>query len=82
MISSSTNKPKTSWWIIQDEMGKSERKTNSQFVKYDDLTINPIQIANAFNGYFIDVVDSLQTEHVHIHHALKLLQSSFPHSST
>jgi hypothetical protein len=49
--------------------------------KYDDLIINPIQIANAFNRYFINVVDSLQTEHVNIHHALKLLQSSFPHSS-
>jgi hypothetical protein len=49
--------------------------------KYDDLIINPIQIANAFNGYFINEVDSLQTEHVNIHHAFKLLQSSFPHSS-
>jgi len=48
---------------------------------YDDLIINPIQIANAFNGYFINVVDSLQTEHVNMHHALKLLQSYLPHSS-
>ena len=49
--------------------------------KYDDLIINAIQIANAFNDYFINVVDSLQTEHVNIHHALKLLNGSFPHSS-
>jgi hypothetical protein len=65
--------------IIRDEMGKSgsNNQTPTSF-KNDNLIINPIQIANVFNDYFVNVVDSLQSEHVSIDHALKLLQNSFP----
>jgi hypothetical protein len=50
MISSSKNKSKTSWRIIRDEMDKSGRnnQTPTSF-KNDNLIINPIRIANAFN---------------------------------
>ena len=60
-------------------MGKSGRnnQTPTSF-KNDNLIINPIQIANACNDYCINVFYNLQSEHVSIDHALKLLQNSFP----
>jgi hypothetical protein len=60
-------------------MGKSRRnnQTPTSF-KNNNLIINPIQISNVFNDYFINMVDSLQSELVSTDHASILLQNSFP----
>ena len=80
MISSSKNKSRSLWRIIRDEKGKSgtNNQTSTSF-KSDNLIINPIQIANAFNDYCINVADNISDQSMSvIDHALKLLQNSFP----
>jgi len=60
---SSKNKPKISCRVVRNEIGKSGRnnQTPTSF-KNDNLIINPIQIANAFNDYHINVVDNISSQ--------------------
>jgi hypothetical protein len=79
MISSSKNKTKTAGTIIRHEMGKTGGNNQVPVsFKENNLVIYPIQTANVFNYYFINVVDSLQTGQADINHALKLIQHSLP----
>jgi hypothetical protein len=63
VIGQAKNKSKTSWRIIRDKMGKSgtNNQTPTSF-KNDNLIINPIQIAYAFNDCCINVVYNISNQ--------------------
>lgn len=68
-LSQSTNISKTTWDIIKEETGKStHRKGDNLKLEYQNNNIvNPTDVANTFNDYFINVAlnltDNLQTKY-------------------
>jgi len=80
MLSSSTNKSKTSWDIISNEIGTASRKkfTQTEF-KLGNKIIGPNQSAKVFNKYFIKSVDKLITQQPNTESAKFSLRESFPY---
>jgi hypothetical protein len=79
-ITSSTTKSKTSWNIINSEIGKASNKryTETEF-NLGSKTININQAAKTFNNYFINSVDEVITQDSNSELALSSLRESFPY---
>jgi hypothetical protein len=79
IISQSDNKSKTSWRILRNEMGviKNNKKLQTTY-KIENQCIRSNDAANAFNDYFINIMDTLPISKFDIDHAVQLLQNSFP----
>jgi hypothetical protein len=79
LLVSSNNKSKTSSNVIKSETGKANSKvhTPSEF-KLGNKTIHINQAAEAFNNFFLNVVEELNIEQANIESAILLLNKSFP----
>jgi hypothetical protein len=72
------NTLKTSGNILRKEVGKFRSDKNiSALSKIDNVNLNTIQVANEFNNYFINVVDSLLAEQKNTEAAALFLHASF-----
>jgi len=72
----SSNKVKTAWKIIKDNTGNSHYDDSINKIKSENgLLKNPIEIANAFNEYYINTITNLNIKHSDIGKALKLLNN-------
>jgi len=80
LLSSSTNKSKTSWNIINNEIGTASGKifTETEF-KLGSKIIGTNQSAKIFNNYFINSVDELITQQPNTASAMFSLTESFPY---
>ena len=81
MLTSSTNKCKMSWKIINNEIGTASNKmfTQAEF-KLCNKNISTKQSVKIFNNLFINSVDELITQQPKIDSALFSLRESFPHA--
>jgi hypothetical protein len=80
LIISSTTKSKTSWNIINSDIGKaSNKRYNQTEFNLGSKTININQAAKTFNSCFINSVDELITQDSNSKLALSSLRESFPH---
>ncbi|KAK3920623.1 N-acetyl-gamma-glutamyl-phosphate reductase [Frankliniella fusca] len=62
-IEKATNKSKAMWSIINKETGREAKgHTNIEILDGDQELKNPSEVANAFNSYFINSVQSLVSE--------------------
>jgi hypothetical protein len=79
LLVSSNNKSKTSWNIIMSETGKATSKvhTPSGFKLGKKKNIHINQAAEAFNNFFLNVVEELNTEQANIESAIFLLNKCF-----
>jgi hypothetical protein len=81
LLLSSENKTEVTWNIISIECGKVQNmnRTPSLF-KVNDTTIYIDQAAEAFNKYFLNLVDSLKVNNVNIDTAtaISLLKNLYP----
>jgi hypothetical protein len=79
LLVSSNNKSKTSWNIINSETGKMNTivHTPSEF-KLGNKRIHKDQSAEAFNNFFLNVVEELNIEQANIELASLLLNKLFP----
>jgi hypothetical protein len=77
-LSSSTNKSKTSWNIINNETDTASSKK----FKLGNKVIGTNQSAKIFNNYIINSVDELITRQQKIESALFSLRESFPYEFT
>jgi hypothetical protein len=79
LLTSSTNKTRATWNIINKEMGLTPTKkiTRTEF-KRDNKTINVNQAAKTSNNYFINSVDELITQQPKTESAIFSLRESFP----
>jgi hypothetical protein len=78
IISQSDNKSKRSWRILRNEMGVIKNKKLQTTYKIENQCIRSNNAANAFNNYFINIVDTLPISKLDIDHAVQLTQNSFP----
>jgi hypothetical protein len=80
MLTSSTNKPKTAWKIIDKEIGHVYDKKFSQTeFRNGKETINVKKAAKSFNTYFINSVDKLITQYPKNESAILSLREAFPY---
>jgi len=80
LLSSSTNKSKNSWNIINNEISTVSSKTFTQTeFKLCNRIIGTNQSAKIFNNYFINSVDELITQQPNTESALFSLRESFPY---
>ena len=80
MLTSSTNKSKMSWNIINNEIGTASNKTFTQTeLKLCNKNISTKQSVKIFNNFFINSVDELITQQPKIDLALFSLRESFPY---
>ena len=78
MLSSSTNKSKTSWNIINNEIGAaSSKKFTQPEYKLGNKIIGTNQSAKIFNNYFINSVDGLITRQRNTESEMFSLRDSF-----
>jgi hypothetical protein len=79
LLASSNNKSKTSWNIINSETGKMNTivHTPSEF-KLGNKLIHKDQSTEAFNNFFLNVVEELKIEQANLELASLLLNKSFP----
>jgi hypothetical protein len=79
LLTSSTNKTRATWNIINKEMGltPSKKIIQTEF-KLGNETINVNQAAKTFNNYFINSVDELITQQPKTELAVFSLRESFP----
>jgi hypothetical protein len=79
MLTSSTNKSKMSWKIINNEIGHVSNKkfTQTEF-RNGNETINNKKAAKSFNTYFINSVDKLITQYPKNESAILSLREAFP----
>jgi hypothetical protein len=79
MLTSSTNKPKMSWKIINNEIGHvyNEKFSQTEF-RNGNETINVKKAAKSFKKYFINSVDKLITLYPKNESALLSLREAFP----
>jgi len=80
LLSSSTNKSKTSWNIINNETGTASGKkfTQTEF-KLGNKIIGTNQSGKIFNNYFINSVGELITQQPNTESAMFSLRESFPY---
>jgi hypothetical protein len=78
IISQSDNKSKSSWRLLRNEMGVIKNKKLQTTYKIENQCIRSNNAANAFNDYFINIMDTLPISKFDIDHAVQLLQNSFP----
>ena len=80
MLTSSTNKSKMSWNIINNEIGTASNKkfTQTKF-KLGTKNIDMKQSAKIFNNYFINSVDELIALQPKTESAIFSFTESFPH---
>jgi hypothetical protein len=80
LITSSINKSKTSWNILNNKIGltSNNKFTQTEF-KIGSKTINMNQAAKIFNNYFINSVHELITQQPNSELAIFSLRKSFPH---
>jgi hypothetical protein len=75
---SSNNKSKTSWNIVNSETGKmNSRVHTASELKLGYKRIHKDQSAEAFNNFFLNVVEELNIEQANIELASLLLNKSF-----
>jgi len=75
-VSSSTNKIKTAWRLIKDSLGNLHYDDTVNEIKSENgLLENPIEIADAFNEYFINTITNVNIKHSDIGKASKLLNN-------
>ncbi|GFG38975.1 hypothetical protein Cfor_07998 [Coptotermes formosanus] len=80
LITSSTTKSKTSWNIINSEIGTASNKRHTQTeFNLGSKTININQAAKTFNSYLINLVYDLITQDSNSELALSSLRESFPY---
>jgi len=79
LLSSSTNKSKTSWNIISNEIGTASSKKFTQIeFKLCNKNISTNQSSKIFNNYFINSVNELITLHSKTESAVFSHRVSFP----
>jgi hypothetical protein len=79
MLTSSTNKPKTAWKIINKEIGHEYNKKFSQTeLRNGKEIINVKKAAKSFNTNFINSVDKLITQYPKNESAILSLTEAFP----
>ena len=65
LILSDKNKMKTTWQIINKEIGTSQHNGSiSSVTKNDTIVTDQLKIANIFNNYFISVVDTINSDKI------------------
>jgi hypothetical protein len=75
-VAVSSNKVKTAWKIIKDSFGNHQYDNKINRIKSENgLLENPIEIADAFNEYFINATTNINIKHSSISKASKLLNS-------
>ena len=80
LLSLSANKSKTSWNIINNEIGTASSKKFTQTeIKLGNKNIRTNQSAKIFNNYFINSVDELITQQPNTESAMFSLSESFPY---
>ncbi|KAG5889596.1 hypothetical protein JTB14_024017 [Gonioctena quinquepunctata] len=55
IIQNSENKSKTSWSIKNELKGESKPKSNINLIHENEEITSPVNVANTFNNFFIDV---------------------------
>ena len=75
-VAVSSNKVKTVWKIIKDSFGNHQYDDKINRIKSENgLLKNPIEIADAFNEYFINTTTNVNIKHSNISKASKLLNN-------
>jgi len=80
LLSLSTNKSKTSWNVINNQIdtASSKKCTQTEF-KLGNKIIGANQSAKIFNNYFMNSVDELITQQPNTESAFFSLKESFPY---
>lgn len=79
LISVSNNKVKTTWDIIKSLSGKCVKSNPPISVKVNDKQTDvPVEVANAFNSYFLEIVDALLKNKSTKENPLILMEQSMP----
>ncbi|KAF9813885.1 hypothetical protein SFRURICE_008040, partial [Spodoptera frugiperda] len=81
-INKNENKCKATWSIVKEEISNAKPKDNIDSIKVNDTILtNPLDIATAFNNYFITPAHQLTTSLNQIHKTQTPIANSIDHES-
>ena len=76
-IHNSTNIIKSTWDIIKDSMGSSHSYSPITKINTNNgSTIIPVEIAKAFNEFFVHIAKNLDNKHADINKVIELLTNT------
>jgi vacuolar-type H+-ATPase subunit D/Vma8 len=79
LLLSLENKTEVTWNIINIESGKVQNMNHTpSLFKLNNTNIHTDQAAEAFNRYFVNLVDCLKVNNVNIDTAISLLRNLYP----